>query len=608
MRWSQTLIPTQKQDPHDATIASHKLLVRGGFVRQLSAGHYTFLPLGWRVMRKIMAIIREEMEAAGAVEVSLPCMQPIELWQESGRDQKYGDDMFRLTDRRDARQALAPTHEESVTEFVRAFVNSYKQLPLNVFQIQTKFRDEPRPRSGLLRVREFLMKDAYSLDATQEGLDESFNAMFGAYKKIYARCGVPAIAVDADSGAIGGSESVEFTVPCAAGEDIVLSSDKGNYAANVEKAATGERSHNFGGEPTGELEKVHTPGMKTIDEVSKYMKVKAQRMLKTRLYRAGVQWVLAVVRGDHDVNDAKVVSAVREAKLVLDRVTVEVADEAEAVREGMPVGFLGPTTADKKKHVHLVVDPDAAEGGKFWVTGANEVDYHFKHFHWRRDCNSVSFLHYTGRDQEGKHVSGWEDNEPLVADIRDAVDGDPSPLNDGGVLRESRGVEVGHVFKLGTVYSEAMGATFLDENNTEQPVIMGCYGIGVGRIALSAVEVFHDDRGIQWPASIAPFEVVVTPIKYDGDAKAKADELYEALKAKGVDVLLDDRDDRPGSKFADADLIGIPLRLVVGDRGLANGVVELKDRKTGDTSDVPVGEAVERVVTRLDELKHAIRP
>ena len=290
MRWSRTLIPTQKQDPHDATLASHKLLVRGGFVRQLQAGVYDFLPLGWRVMRKVMQIVREEMEAAGSVEVSLPVLQQIELWDESGRNEKYGDDMFRVTDRKDARHAMAPTHEECVTEFTRAYISSYKQLPLNVFQIQTKFRDEPRPRSGLLRVREFLMKDAYSLDKDAAGLDASFKAMHAAYERIYKRCGIPAMPIDADSGAIGGSESVEFTVPCDAGEDIILTSDKGNYAANVEKAATGERVWSFEGEPTGELEKVHTPGMKTIDEVGKFMKVKPKNLLKTLIYDLGEKY------------------------------------------------------------------------------------------------------------------------------------------------------------------------------------------------------------------------------------------------------------------------------------------------------------------------------
>jgi prolyl-tRNA synthetase len=577
MRWSQTLIPTQRQDPADATIASHKLLVRGGFVRQLSAGHYTFLPMGWRAMRKIMGIIREEMEAAGATEVSLPCLQPIELWQESGRDEKYGDDMFRLTDRRGSRQALAPTHEESVTEFVRAFVKSYKQLPLNVWQMQTKFRDEPRPRSGLLRVREFIMKDAYSLDADEAGLDKSFQAMRAAYKSIYARCGVPAIEVDADSGAIGGSESIEFTVPCDAGEDVVVTSDKGNYAANVEKAAIGERAFDLEGEPTGELEKVHTPDMPGIELVCKHLKVKPPRMLKTLVFTRsdGKGFVIGVVPGDKQVTAAKLQAAAGVGPIEL--------DEASARSAGFAIGYVGPHVVNDREDTMLVVDPDAAQGG-FWATGANERDHHVKHFNWARDVET----------------------KPVVADIRDAVDGDPSPKNDGGVLKESRGVEVGHVFKLGTVYSEKMVATFLDENNAEKPVIMGCYGIGVGRILLSAVETSHDDRGIIWPINIAPCEVVVTPIKYEGVAKTKADMIYDELQSKGVDVLLDDRDDRPGSKFADADLIGIPLRVVVGDRGLekeGGGVVEVKERQSGETHEVPVDGVVDAVIKRLASLR-----
>ena len=587
MRWSQTLIPTQKQDPADATLASHKLLIRGGFVRQLQAGSYTFLPLGWRVMRKVMTIIRQEMEAAGAVEVHMPALQPIDLWDESGRNAKFGDDMLRATDRRGAANALAPTHEEAVTEFVRAYVNSYRQLPLNVFQIQTKFRDEPRPRSGLLRVREFLMKDAYSLDKDQAGLDESFDAMFEAYKRIYKRCGIPAIAVDADSGAIGGSESIEFTVPCDAGEDVVVSSDLGNYAANVEKAGIGKRESTLEGEPTGELEKVHTPAMPGIDLVCKHLKVKPNRMLKTLVFRRldGGGFVIGVVPGDRQVNAAKLAAAAGVGALDL--------DEAAARRAGFAVGYVGPHVAVGRDDVTLVVDPDAAQGG-FWATGANEADHHVKHFNWKRDVL-------------GSQISNLK-SRIKTADIRDAVDGDPSPLDDGGVLRESRGVEVGHVFKLGTVYSERMGATFLDENNKEKPVIMGCYGIGVGRIALSAVEVGHDERGIKWPVSIAPHEVVVTPIKYDGAARAKADEVYEELRRRGVDVLLDDRDERPGVKFADADLIGVPLRLVVGDRGLEKGVVELKERGQADAEEVPADAAVEQVVGRLETLKSALQP
>ncbi len=622
MRWSQTLIPTQKQDPADATIASHKLLVRGGFVRQLQAGSYTFLPLGWRVMRKIMDIIRDEMEKARATEVQMPALQPIELWDESGRNEKFGDDMLRAEDRRGNVNALAPTHEEAVTEMARAYVKSYKQLPLNVWQMQTKFRDEPRPRSGLLRVREFIMKDAYSLDKDQAGLDRSFDLMFAAYKNIYRRCGVPAIAVDADSGAIGGSESIEFTVPCAAGEDIVVSSDKGNYAANVEKAAIGERPWSFEGEPTGELEDVSTPNAKSIDDASKAMKVKPQHLLKCLLFSVAGEtlkatYVLAVVRGDHMLNEAKLRAMLESESR--GSVALEPASEQQATRDGWKLGFIGPHAVVNRDDTKLVVDPDAAQGVKFWAPGGNAIDTHQKHFNWERDLlrpmsttlnagtnDAIVVCRHPRSDieEQMRHLPPEDHVYPVtVADIRDAVDGDPSPLGDGGVLKESRGVEVGHVFKLGTVYSEKMGSTFLDEDNKEQPVIMGCYGIGVGRIMLSAVETSHDERGIQWPVNIAPFEVVVTPIKYDGVAKDKADELYAELKAKGVDVLLDDRDDRPGSKFADADLIGIPLRLVVGDRGLEKGVIELKDRHTGETIDVATAEAVDVVVSRLAALR-----
>ncbi len=601
MRWSQTLVPTQKQDPADATIVSHKLLVRGGFVRQLQAGVYDFLPLGWRTMRKVMEIIHAEMQAAGSVEISLPLLQPIDLWNQTGRNADYGPDMLRVIDRKGAENALAPTHEEAITELIAAYVNSYKQLPLNLYQIQTKFRDEPRPRSGLLRVREFLMKDAYSFDSSEEGLDRQYQAMFKAYERIYARCGIPAIPVEAESGPIGGSASHEFTVPCDAGEDIILTSDKGNYAANVEKAETGSRPHDLDSAPTGELERIHTPGQSTIEDVGKFLKVKPKNMLKSLVFEADSEGesesalVLAVVRGDHDVNEAKVVMAVKSqlpwASSV--RLLDDARREKWGPKEALPIGFIGPSRTPNPLAFHLVVaDPDAAQGG-FWATGANEINHHLKHFNWQRDLLS--------------QIKG-EEIKFHVADIRNAVAGDPSPKNDGGVLRESRGVEVGHVFKLGTKYSEKLGANFLGQDNTEHPIIMGCYGIGVGRIMLSAAEVFHDERGLVWPASIAPYEVVITPIKYDGIAKEKADELYGQLKSAGVDVILDDRDDRPGSKFADADLIGIPLRVVVGDRGLAGGVVELKDRKTGEASEIPLADALTRVQARLKELYEALAP
>ena len=584
-RWSQTLIPTQKNDPADATLASHKLMVRGGFVRQLQAGVYDFLPLGWRSLHKVMTILRQEMNRAGAAECFLPVLQPIDLWDKTGRNAIYGDDMLRATDRHGRVNALAPTHEECITELIAAYVSSYKQLPLILYQIQTKFRDEPRPRSGLLRVREFFMKDAYSFDATPEGLDESYRRMYAAYERIYQRCGIPALPVEAESGPIGGSASHEFTVPCDAGEDIILTSDRGNYAANVEKAETGDRAHDLGGAPTGELERVHTPGMSTIEDVGKFMKVKPKNMLKSLVFQASsadgteTALVLAVVRGDHDVNEAKVAAAARgqldwasSVKLLDD-----VAREQWGPKEALPIGFIGPARTTTPLAFHLILaDPDAAQGG-FWATGANEVDHHVKHFNWQRDLLGV----IEGDPEIGFHV----------ADIRNAVAGDPSPKNDGGVLRASRGVEVGHVFKLGTRYSALLGANFLDEQNRSHPVLMGCYGIGVGRILISAVETGHDDRGIIWPAAIAPYSVVITPIKYEAEMKDAADRIFAELDAAGVDVLLDDRDDRPGSKFADADLIGIPVRITVGDRGLKNGVVEVKVRKTGETLEVPLAEA-----------------
>jgi prolyl-tRNA synthetase len=607
-RWSQTLIPTQKNDPAEATLASHKLLVRGGFIRQLQAGVYDFLPLGWRCLYKTMQIVREEMNRAGAAECFLPVLQPIEIWEKSGRNAIYGPDMLRAVDRHERANALAPTHEECITEAIAAYVSSYKQLPLTLYQIQTKFRDEPRPRSGLLRVREFIMKDAYSFDTSEEGLDTSYWNMFRAYERIYARCGIPALPVEAESGPIGGSASHEFTVPCDAGEDIILTSDKGNYAANVEKAETGERKWSFEGEPTGKLEEVHTPNLPGIDEVGKFLKVKPKNMLKTLIFKRvdGNGFVIAVVRGDHEVNLAKLRQA---SGLDLE------LDEQAARAGGFFVGYVGPHVAAERKDVRLVVDPDAAQSG-FWATGANKPDYHVKHFSWTRDLGErhVSRASESYFQATSSPPSTWEDpgaraqavkdslREVLVADIRNAVAGDPSPKNDGGVLRESRGVEVGHVFKLGTRYSPAFGANFLDENNQSHPVIMGCYGIGVGRIVLSAVEVGHDERGIIWPASIAPYSVVITPIKYEAEMRSAADALFAELSAAGVDVLLDDRDDRPGSKFADADLIGIPVRITVGDRGLKEGLVEVKVRKTGEVANIPLAGAADRVREILDTL------
>ena len=611
-RWSQTLIPTQKNDPADATLASHKLMVRGGFIRQLQAGVYDFLPLGWRCLYKVMNIVREEMNRAGAAECLLPVLQPIDIWDKSGRNTIYGPDMLRAIDRHERANALAPTHEECITEAIAAYVSSYKQLPLTLYQIQTKFRDEPRPRSGLLRVREFIMKDAYSFDVDEAGLDASYWNMFRAYERIYARCGIPALPVEAESGPIGGSASHEFTVPCDAGEDIILTSEKGNYAANVEKAETGRKrtTGSLFGAPTHDLELVHTPGQTSIESVSKFMKVKPQNLLKTLVFKSDHQWLVAVVRGDHEVNVAKLSAEARQHGLLKHSPAVVAADEAEARAAGFVIGFVGPHVVAGRTDVALAVDFDAASV-QFWATGANKGDYHVKHFNWAREVpggisgtavNKLESIREQKPGSEGVMVPTSTGHVIFTGDIRNAVAGDPSPKNDGGVLRESRGVEVGHVFKLGTRYSPAFGATFLDENNQEKPVVMGCYGIGVGRIALAAVEVGHDERGIIWPASIAPFSVVITPIKYDGEMKLAADRLYDQLSRDAVDVLLDDRDERPGPKFADADLIGTPIRITVGDRGLKEGMVELKVRRTGDVQNVPVDQAPAHVLRMLAEL------
>ena len=589
MRWTQTLIPTQKEIPADAQIISHQLMLRAGLIRQLTAGAYDFLPLGLRALHKAEAIVRDEMNRIGAAEVRFPALNPIELWQRTGRAEKYGDHLFRLKDRHGRGLVLAPTHEEVITEMMAAYVNSYKQLPLTLYQIQEKFRDEERPRFGLLRVREFLMKDAYSFHADMPSLDKTYDEMYEAYKRIFTRCGIPFVIVEAESGPIGGSASHEFMAACEAGEDIIVTSDKGNYAANVEKAEIGTRPHAFDAEPTGALEKVHTPNLPGIEEVGKFMKVKPKNMLKTLVFRvtssglplsasSSPSWVVAVVRGDHDVNEPKLKKAVKENTGIED---ISMLDSPE-VRAKWAIGFVGPDAAVKDPDAVVVVDPDAAQGG-FWATGANEIDHHVKHFNWKRDAGDAI-------------------NDPkktIVADIRNALAGDPSPRNDGGVLKAQRGIEIGHVFKLGTIYAKALDAVYLDDKGERHPMIMGCYGIGIGRILIAAIESLHDERGIVWPTPIAPYSVIITPIKYEGEVKAAADLLYHQLTTSGIDVLLDDRDARPGFKFADADLIGIPVRINIGDRSLKEGKVEIKARKSPEAELVAISDVPDRIRTEL---------
>jgi prolyl-tRNA synthetase len=591
MRWSQTLIPTQKETPADAQIVSHQLMIRAGLIRQVTAGAYDFLPLGWRALHKAMKIVREEMDAIGCAEVLMPALQPLEFWQRTGRDISYGENLMKLTDRHGRKMVLGPTHEEVTTELVQAYVSSYKQLPLSLYQIQTKFRDEYRPRFGLLRVREFFMKDAYSFHADIPSLDKVYLDFYRAYEKIFTRCGIPYVVVEAESGPIGGSASHEFMAACSAGEDTILTSDKGNYSANMEKAEIGERPSDLSAAPTGELTRVHTPNLPGIDEVGVFMKVKPKNMLKTLVFKvidqtsdarpenlANPKWVVAVVRGDHDVNEAKLKAS---AKAKFNIAAIELVDNPE-VREEWAIGFCGPDKAVKDPNTVVLIDPDAAQGG-FWASGANEVDYHVKHFNWFREC--------------GDKLA--DPRKVAVADIRNAMDGDPSPKNDGGTLKASKGIEIGHVFKLGTKYSVAMDAKFIDEKGERLPFIMGCYGIGVGRILIAAIESLHDDKGIVWPAAIAPYQCVITPIKYDGEVKDLADKLHDELNAAGIDTILDDRDARPGFKFADADLVGFPVRINIGDRGLKEGKVELKKRTEKDAVMVSVEGIVAAVQTLL---------
>jgi prolyl-tRNA synthetase len=571
--WSKTLIPTLRQDPAEAEVPSHRLMLRSGLIRQVSAGVYTYLPLGWRALHKAIEIIRQEMNAAGAVELFMPALEPIELMAETGRVDDYGDDLFRLEDRRDRVQALAPTHEEVITEAMRAFVESHRQLPLNLYQIQTKFRDEPRPRFGVLRSREFMMKDAYSFHLTVEGpggLDETYDRMYEAYCRIFDRCGLTYEIVEAESGPIGGSASHEFMVICATGEDTILKSDKGNYAANVEKCATGDRAWSFDGAPADELTDVHTPNLPAIDDVAAFMKVTPDQMLKTLVCSSDAGWILAVLRGDHDLVEGKLKDACG--------CKIGLADEGQARQAGFAVGFVSPAAARTVDIARLVVDPDAAQG-RPWVTGADKIDYHVRNFDWRRDVGD--FL-------DGDRV--------LVADIRAALDGDPSPKDDGGTLRAQRGIEVGHVFKLGAKYSDAMGFAVLDQNQQRRSVIMGCYGIGPGRILAAAIETGHDDDGIIWPASIAPYAVHVVPIQLEDDLRAPLARLTADLEAAGLDVLVDDRPERPGVKFKDADLVGCPIRLTIGAKSLAQGAVEMKLRSAGRAKGdlVPLAEAAQR--------------
>lgn len=573
MRWSQTLIDTLKEVPAEAEVVSHQLMLRAGFIKKLAAGLYSYLPLGWRTIRKIEQIVREEMDAAGAVEVMLPILSPAELWQETGRWSQYGAELFRVQDRHERQFALGPTHEEVITDLVRRTVKSYRQLPLNCYQIHTKFRDEIRPRFGVMRAREFLMKDAYSFDRDEAGAEAAYAKMYETYHRIFRRCGLRFKAVEADPGAIGGSFSSEFMVLAETGEEAIATCGQCAYAANVEKAQGGLPDPSAPEAPQ-ERKLVSTPGQHTVEEVAAFLRVPVTRLAKTLLYAADGKLVAVVIRGDRDVNEIKLRNALAAQTLAL--------ASPEQIRQatGAPVGFAGPFGLNG---VAEIIQDDSLEGAANLVTGGNQAD-----------------THATG-------VTPGRDYQPSrVLDLRVARAGDRCPRC-GGELGIERGIEVGHVFKLGLKYSQAMQASFLDEAGQERLCVMGCYGIGVSRIAAAAIEQNHDEQGMIWPMPLAPVQVVLLPIApKDPKAGAMAAEVYAELTAAGVEALLDDRDERAGVKFKDADLLGIPLRLTFGKHA-AEGLVELKRRDTGETALVPRAEVAARVKNLIAELLQTVR-
>ncbi len=557
MRTSNYLLSTLREDPSDAELISHKLMLRAGMIRKIASGMYTWLPTGLRVLRKVESIVREEMNTAGAIEVLMPAVQPADLWEESGRWDQFGPELLRFKDRHNRDFCLGPTHEEIITTLVRDEINSYKQLPTNLYQIQTKFRDEVRPRFGVMRAREFLMKDAYSFHADQSSLEDTYNVMHQTYCNIFDRIGLDYRPVIADTGSIGGSTSHEFHVLAASGEDAIAFSTESDYAANVEKAESlapqVERLN-----ASAELVKVETPNCKTIDAVADFLKINAKQTIKTLLVKGATEEdsiICLILRGDHTLNEIKA------EKHPLIQSPLEFVDKVETIKEatGATPGSLGPVNLK----MTILVDRDAATLADF-VCGANEDGFHFTGVNWDRDASY---------------------NE--VFDLREVVAGDKSP--DGkGELEIKRGIEVGHIFQLGTKYSEAMNATVLDQNGKALTMSMGCYGIGVSRIVAAAIEQNHDDYGIVWPDAIAPFQIAIVPMNMHKSAEVQkiAEELYAKLQQQGIEVLFDDRKERAGVMFSDMELIGVPHRVVISDRGLKNNTVEYKARQGADKQDI----------------------
>lgn len=552
MRQSKMLIPTLREVPNDAEVLSHQILLRAGYIRQVSAGIYSYLPLANRVLEKLKRIMREEFEKIGAVEMLMPAILPAELWEESGRYETYGPNLYRFKDRNDRKMILGPTHEETFTDLMRNEINSYKKLPLNLYQIQPKYRDEKRPRFGLLRGREFIMKDAYSFHATEESLDETYKDYEKAYTEVFKRCGLEFRSIIGDGGAMGGKDSKEFMAISEIGEDTICYSTESDYAANLEMATSyyvSKKSH----ETQLELEKVATPNVKSIDEVADFFSVEPQKIIKSVLFIADEQPVLVLVRGDHEVNDVKL-------KNFLSADFLEEATEEEAQKYlGAEFGSVGPVgvSDDVKVYADRYVQ-DLANA----ITGANETGFHYKNVNPKRDFTALSY-----------------------EDLRFVQEGDPSPDNNG-VLAFTRGIEIGHIFKIGTRYSESMGATVLDENGREKFVIMGCYGIGVSRLLSAIVEQHSDEQGINWPKGIAPFDLHIVQMNLKDEYQTSlTNELEEAMTKAGYEVLVDDRNERAGVKFADSDLIGCPIRITVGKKAV-DGIVEVKIKKTGEMVEV----------------------
>jgi len=570
MRYSQYLLPTLKEVPSEAEVPSHQLMLRAGMIRKLASGIYSYLPLGLRSIRKVEAIIREEMNRAGAVEVLLPFVQPAELWQESHRWEEYGSELARFKDRHNRECCLGPTHEEVITDIARKEIRSYRQMPLNLYQIQTKFRDEIRPRFGVMRAREFIMKDAYSFDADERGVDESYQKMIEAYTRIFTRCGLRFKAVEAETGLIGGSFSHEFMVLAETGEETIVSCTHCSYAANIEKAEFQRRIKEGGTPDKGSqkpVQKVLTPEKRTVEEVTQFLNVSPEDLVKTLIFESDKGCVAALVRGDHEISEKKL-------KAVWGSENTQLASE-EIVEEitRAPKGFAGPIDLS----VPILADLDIREMVNF-VTGANEKDAHLIHVNSARDFQVSQFV-----------------------DIRKFAPGDRCSLC-GKETRMDKGIEVGHTFKLGTKYSKAMGATFLDEQGREKEIVMGCYGIGVGRTVAAAIEQSYDQNGIIFPMPIAPFQVLILPVNIKTDFLMEtAEQLYQTLSQSGIEVLYDDREESPGVKFKDADLIGIPLRITLGEKNLTKGLVEIKKRRTGEVLLLKKEEVLSKAKEMIDQ-------